>query len=954
MATKSSSSSYSNNKSTRRRRSSSIRRQQHHPQTTTAGSMSYAELLERQAVLQERLGHLTATSTAAVTATTVADEDDTAAAAAAATTAATTTRRRRTTTRGSSRQPTRSAAAAAAAAAEAMADTTETSTTTTPTTAARSVPVVVVPTIKKTDTHRDFVLKELQWLAADFTAERQRHTAASRKLATAVRLHTQQRETRLLRELQTAAAKRRKLASRISRQVVAGWWGKLNKVLAYQQKVSAEQARNAEMNAQLAELVQLTERYTQQLATTVTTTTTTSSNGRTITSGGGAFAQQQQQFWMIEQALAAAVTPRRSKQVVRDYARLQSTEAAGVLYGESTEDSTTGGGGAGGDSSDDDDDDESWHDHAHPQERDDETTLVQAELEELQERQQQRKRRFLFKTDAAAAAGGAVAKNDEDDDDTAIPSSTVSFQADPLELQLLQEEADMDMDQVLERILHQQEEGSTEGDDDDGGDSGDDSDENDDDDNDESTRQEQKGQQRKRAKRRVQFAPSPPPTQQQPDPGHDADDDADASDVEDFVVMEEDEDGLNGEEDDDDGSDDFILDQNNEQVDDETTIAQEEALPKEMSSAEEISLLQAEGEVSIKELRNRYAAILQQQEEEPGKEGSEDNGNGDDGEDDEVIEDVQEATDISLEQVEDQQRYNVAQLLSKNENDDQVEEEYQPETEEAIDDETTIAVEEKLGRDMSYEEEIAMLKRESEMSVEELRAMYAGMEHAGEGSDSDVIADDSGIVDELEKAVGDEENDDEFVPLQEEKDDETTMEAEERLVREISVEDELRLLKSEGALPIEQLRSMYNVVDERKREDLPNEQLRSMYNVGDESIHDSSTSANKRKREDHSDICQRKQSRMGKRSDAGKEALDVLEDSAEKAQQTKASRPFILSPSVKLREYQQTGLNWLVSMQTRRLNGILADGKKSLQCSWAKSSICDESVTCSCLITSTD
>jgi hypothetical protein len=30
---------------------------------------------------------------------------------------------------------------------------------------------------------------------------------------------------------------------------------------------------------------------------------------------------------------------------------------------------------------------------------------------------------------------------------------------------------------------------------------------------------------------------------------------------------------------------------------------------------------------------------------------------------------------------------------------------------------------------------------------------------------------------------------------------------------------------------------------------------------------------------------------------------------------------------VKLREYQQTGLNWLVSLQSRRLNGILADGK---------------------------
>ncbi|GMH72310.1 hypothetical protein TL16_g05883, partial [Triparma laevis f. inornata] len=37
------------------------------------------------------------------------------------------------------------------------------------------------------------------------------------------------------------------------------------------------------------------------------------------------------------------------------------------------------------------------------------------------------------------------------------------------------------------------------------------------------------------------------------------------------------------------------------------------------------------------------------------------------------------------------------------------------------------------------------------------------------------------------------------------------------------------------------------------------------------------------------------------------------------------TRPFIMSPSLKLREYQHMGLNWLVSIQSRRLNGILAD-----------------------------
>jgi SNF2 family DNA or RNA helicase len=61
-------------------------------------------------------------------------------------------------------------------------------------------------------------------------------------------------------------------------------------------------------------------------------------------------------------------------------------------------------------------------------------------------------------------------------------------------------------------------------------------------------------------------------------------------------------------------------------------------------------------------------------------------------------------------------------------------------------------------------------------------------------------------------------------------------------------------------------------------------------------------------------------------NDDGTAALDALEESAKKARETLASRPFLIPPWVKLRKYQQVGLNWLVSLQSRRLNGILADG----------------------------
>lgn len=46
---------------------------------------------------------------------------------------------------------------------------------------------------------------------------------------------------------------------------------------------------------------------------------------------------------------------------------------------------------------------------------------------------------------------------------------------------------------------------------------------------------------------------------------------------------------------------------------------------------------------------------------------------------------------------------------------------------------------------------------------------------------------------------------------------------------------------------------------------------------------------------------------------------------AEPEKEKMLTRPFLLASWVKLRAYQHIGLNWLVSIQTRRLNGILAD-----------------------------
>ncbi|CAN0105157.1 unnamed protein product, partial [Discosporangium mesarthrocarpum] len=54
-------------------------------------------------------------------------------------------------------------------------------------------------------------------------------------------------------------------------------------------------------------------------------------------------------------------------------------------------------------------------------------------------------------------------------------------------------------------------------------------------------------------------------------------------------------------------------------------------------------------------------------------------------------------------------------------------------------------------------------------------------------------------------------------------------------------------------------------------------------------------------------------------------ALRRLEEADQAARSVRVPRPFVLSKSLRLREYQHAGLSWLVSLHERRLNGILAD-----------------------------
>lgn len=653
------------------------------------------------------------------------------------------------------------------------------------------------------------------------------------------------------------------VAGKITRDVKM-WWTKLEKVITYRQKVVYDKSRQQAMNRQLVTLVKQTERYTESLAHTTTNNSMSvsdESEGDTTTDGSHRRHRRGRRQQRPSLTIEEALAQTTRTRKVNDYARLAKLQEASA----SEDDHSVNMYGVTFDSTSDNASDSSYAPES--DESDDETTLREAEAAEQRER---------------------VGKETES-----------SFVADPIELLKLQEEQEMDIDAVLKR-LHDETKDSDVPVEDEPMDASDFED-----------KIKDKVRSEQATSKYVQFAPKVDVRPTEPnDPGADADDDGDASDVEDFVGEDMDQD------------DEFQPDVAT--VDDETTMEQEEALPQEMTADEELELLNAEMDIPVDELRKRYAAALAA------------------------------TTDSTLDDVVDEE-------VDEDTDNDHGDEAFEPEKGADVDDETTIEAEEKLGRDMSYEDEIALLQREGEMSVEELRALYGGIQDTVDDDDEDVASMDvdepdepiteqkssaSELVDQFEDEDEDQE---EFQPEKgADVDDETTIEAEERLGRDMSYEDELALLKQEGEMSVEELRKMYTNMDERPvgknteeedRNSLPPGALVSRPDGTDES------SLMRRKalrrevegaenREAEESVETSSSERPGKRQRTNSidatvsdtdAALAALEESAERARMTLASRPFLLSRWVKLRAYQQIGLNWLVSLHSRRLNGILAD-----------------------------
>uniref|UniRef100_K3WQI9 HSA domain-containing protein n=1 Tax=Globisporangium ultimum (strain ATCC 200006 / CBS 805.95 / DAOM BR144) TaxID=431595 RepID=K3WQI9_GLOUD len=97
--------------------------------------------------------------------------------------------------------------------------------------------------------HHDFLLQEMEWMAADFAQERKWRMKSARTLSVS---------------LAEDEAKRR-LAARIGRDVKK-FWTKIDKIISYKVKLQADELRKAAMDKHLKQLVSQTERYASALA----------------------------------------------------------------------------------------------------------------------------------------------------------------------------------------------------------------------------------------------------------------------------------------------------------------------------------------------------------------------------------------------------------------------------------------------------------------------------------------------------------------------------------------------------------------------------------------------------------------------------------------------------------------------------------------------------------------
>jgi E1A-binding protein p400 len=281
--------------------------------------------------------------------------------------------------------------------------------------------------------------------------------------------------------------------------------------------------------------------------------------------------------------------------------------------------------------------------------------------------------------------------------------------------------------------------------------------------------------------------------------------------------------------------------------------------------------------------------------------------------------------------------------------------EFHPDSHNSTDDEETIEQEEAAGGETAdHNEEVAALQRESEMDLDdflkELPKDYL------QNRDSIRLSDLSGSEDvsenEDKRDAKSSKSDEDFstANVSSDEDDEDTIQEQEQAEGEQNHQQELDDLKTENDMSIEELRRKYSGLppplsdndDDMKMSEESEESEHSVGYVTDDSDEN----------DIDSDMDVSENESQGEGDDLGLKSL--LEDSHNEGEDTKTDKnndlindaaaiaesiqpkgntlsstnvstkvPFLLK--LPLREYQHIGLDWLVTMYERKLNGILAD-----------------------------
>ncbi|XP_044271638.1 helicase domino isoform X1 [Tribolium madens] len=286
---------------------------------------------------------------------------------------------------------------------------------------------------------------------------------------------------------------------------------------------------------------------------------------------------------------------------------------------------------------------------------------------------------------------------------------------------------------------------------------------------------------------------------------------------------------------------------------------------------------------------------------------------------------------------------------SRNNSDD----EFHPDSHNSTDDEETIAQEEAAGGESTDQnEEVAALQRESEMDLDdflkELPKDYLQNRDSIRLSDLSASEDGSDTEDRCDTKASKSDEDFSTANVSSDEDDEDTIQEQEQAEGKQDHQQELEDLKAENDMSIDELRKKYSGPPPSVSDD---EDVK-MSDVSDDEYEESVEESDSSEENDISDTDMEVSENDSQGDDLGLKSL--LEDSHNEGEDAKTDKnndlindaaaiaesiqpkgntlsstnvstkvPFLLK--LPLREYQHIGLDWLVTMYERKLNGILAD-----------------------------